>query len=111
MSPEAQTLAVQASRIGTSRRLKTCLIEKNEYGGYILKEKTSINGHVWVGRNLVPRLLFYSFFFIGAFAAETAIILLSFLISGIVIQVSFFFLTGMTAVAMILFFIEGNGTV
>ena len=39
------------------------LIEKNAYGDYILKEKTSINGHLWVGKNLVPRLMFYSFFF------------------------------------------------
>ena len=83
------------------------LIEKNNYGDYILKEKTSINGHVWVGKNLVPRLMFYSFFFLGAFAAEITIILLSFLIKGIVIQVSFLFLTGMTGVAMVLFLIEG----
>ncbi|MCX6644692.1 MAG: hypothetical protein NT043_05760, partial [Candidatus Bathyarchaeota archaeon] len=83
------------------------LIEKNEYGDYILKEKTSINGHVWVGRNLVPRLMFYSFFFLGAFAAEIAIIVLSYLINGLVIETSFLFLTGMTAVAMVLFLIEG----
>jgi hypothetical protein len=83
------------------------LIEKNSYGDYVLKEKTSINGHVWVGRNLVPRLMFYSFFFLGAFAAEITIILLSTLINGVVIQVSFFFLTGLTGVAMILFLIEG----
>ena len=67
------------------------LIEKNSYGDFILKEKTSINGHVWVGKNLVPRLMFYSFFFLGAFAAEITIILLSILIKGIVIQVSFLF--------------------
>jgi hypothetical protein len=83
------------------------LIEKNSYGDYILKEKTNINGHVWVGRNLVPRLMFYSFFFLGAFGAEISLIMLSFLIKDIVIQVSFLFLTGMTAVAMILFLIEG----
>jgi hypothetical protein len=83
------------------------LIEKNQYGDYILKEKASINGHVWVGKNLVPRLMFYSFFFLGAFVAEIAIILLSFLIKSIVIQVSFLFLTGMTAVAVIIFLIEG----
>ena len=82
------------------------LIEKNEYGDYILKEKTTINGHVWVGRNLVPRLMFYSFFFMGAFGAEIAIILLSYL-GGLVIEVSFFFLTGLTAVAMILLLFEG----
>src|SRR5208337_3845723 len=72
------------------------LIEKNSYGDYILKEKASINGHVWVGRNLVPRLMFYSFFFMGAFSAEIAIIILSSLIDGIVVETSFFFLTGMT---------------
>lgn len=83
------------------------LIEKNAYGDYILKEKASINGHVWVGKNLVPRLMFYSFFFMGAFAAELAVIFLSFVIIGSVIEISFFFLTGMTAVAMILFFVEG----
>ena len=83
------------------------LIEKSEYGDYILKEKTNINGHVWVGKNLVPRLMFYSFFFLGTFAAEITLIILSYLIKDIVIQVSFLFLTGITATAMILFLIEG----
>jgi hypothetical protein len=83
------------------------LIEKNPYGDYILKEKTSINGYVWVGRNLVPRLLFYSFFFMGAFSAEIAIILLSYFVGSVVIETSFLFLTGMTAVAMVLFLVEG----
>lgn len=83
------------------------LLEKNEYGDYILKEKTGVSGHVWVGKTLVPRLMFYSFFFIGAFGAEIGIILLSYLVADLVIETSFLFLTGMTAVAMILFFIEG----
>ena len=52
------------------------LIAKDSYGNYILKEKASIDGHVWVGKSLVPRLMFYSFFFIGAFATEIGIILL-----------------------------------
>jgi len=83
------------------------LIEKNQFGDYILKEKTGVSGHVWVGRNLVPRLMFYSFFFIGAFGAEIGIILLSCLVPWLVIETSFLFLTAMTAVAMVLFFVEG----
>lgn len=83
------------------------LIEKNRYGDYVLKQKVNINGHVWVGKNLVPRLMFYSFFFMGAFAAEVCVILLSLLIWGLTVQSSFFFLTGMTAVAMSLFLAEG----
>jgi hypothetical protein len=83
------------------------LLEKNKGGNYILKEKTGVSGHVWVDKNLVPRLMFYSFFFIGAFGAEIAIIALSYLVTGLVIETSFLFLTGITAVAMLLFFIEG----
>lgn len=85
------------------------LIEKNSYGDFVLKQKANINGHVWVGKNLVPRLMFYSFFFMGAFAAEVSIILLSLVIKDLAIQNSFYFLTGMTAIAMLLFFIEGIG--
>ncbi len=84
------------------------LIEKNQYGDYILKEKASINGYVWVGRNLVPRLMFYSFFFMGALGAEIAIVILSFVVRGLIIQTSFLFLTGLTFVAMLLFLIEGT---
>jgi len=83
------------------------LLEKNEYGDYMLKQKTNVNGYVWVGRNLVPRLFFYSFFFLGALCAETIVIAMSFIVSGLVIETSFFFLTGMTVVAMVLFLVEG----
>jgi hypothetical protein len=83
------------------------LIEKDSYGNYILKQKTPIEGHVWVGKNLVPRLMFYSFFFIGAFAAEVSIILLSLVIKSLVVEVGFLFATAMTSVAMLLFIIEG----
>jgi len=83
------------------------LIEKNSYGNYVLKAKASIEGHVWVGKNLVPRLMFYSFFFIGAFAAEISIILFSLFINNAIIDVRFIVLMGITFVAMILFSMEG----
>ena len=79
----------------------------DEFGDYILREKAGVSGHVWVGKTLVPRLMFYSFFFVGAFGAEIAIILLSYVIARLVIETSFLFLTAMTAVAMLLFLIEG----
>lgn len=83
------------------------LIEKNQYGDYILREKANINGHVWVGKNLVPRLMFYSFFFLGALGAEVSIILLGLVFKSLAVEVSFYFLTGMTAVAMAMFLFEG----
>ena len=84
------------------------LIEKNQYGDYIVKEKTSVSGHVWIGRNLVPRLIFFSLFFIGALSAEITIIMLSYFITSSVVGTSFFFLTGMTALAAVLFLFEGR---
>jgi DNA-binding transcriptional ArsR family regulator len=84
------------------------LIERNQYGDYVLKEKTSVSGYVWVGRNLVPRLLFYSFFFMGAFASEVAILVFGFFVSGLVPDVSFMYLMVMTAVAMAIFLFEGK---
>jgi hypothetical protein len=83
------------------------LIEKNSYGNYLLKQKVNINGYVWVGKNLVPRLMFYSFFFMGAFAAEVSIILLSLVIKSLAIEASFLFLTAMTLAVMLLFIFEG----
>jgi hypothetical protein len=83
------------------------LIEKNQYGDYIIKEKTSISGHVWIGKNLVPRLIFFSLFFVGALSAEITIIMISYFITGWVIETSFFFLIGMTALAAVLFLLEG----
>jgi len=41
------------------------LIEKNGYGQYSLKAKASIDGYIWVGGSLLPRLMFYVFFFMG----------------------------------------------
>jgi hypothetical protein len=83
------------------------LIEKDSYGNYVLKAKASIDGHVWVGKNLVPRLMFYSFFFIGAFAAEMSIVLLSLFVDSLIIDVRFIVLVGITLVSMVLFVVEG----
>jgi hypothetical protein len=82
------------------------LLEKNAYGDYMLKEKANVNGYVWVGRTLVPRLMFYSFFFMGALGAEIGIVLLSYVTGAFAVETSFVFLTGMTGVAMILFLLE-----
>jgi hypothetical protein len=84
------------------------LLERNQYGDYVLKEKTSVSGYVWVGRNLMPRLLFYSFFFMGAFASEVAILVFGFFMFGLVPDISFIYLTVMTAIAMALFLFEGT---
>jgi hypothetical protein len=83
------------------------LIEKDSYGRYILKDKASVDGYVWVGKNLVPRLMFYSFFFVGTFIAEIIVILLSFVVKDLVVEANFWLLTVLTFVVMLLFIKEG----
>ena len=87
--------------------MKNGLIEKDVYGEYIIKEKANIEGYLWVGRSLVPRLLFYSFFFMGVLIAEITVIVSNLLV-GQTPQLDFAFLTLITAVAMTLFLIEGS---
>lgn len=82
------------------------LLQRNAHGEYRVKEKTSIKGHLWIGRNLVPRLIFYSFFFIGILSVEIATIAIR-LVVGEPLQMDFIFLTFITVVATALFLFEG----
>lgn len=82
------------------------LLQRNAHGEYRVKEKTSIKGHLWIGRNLVPRLIFYSFFFIGILSVEIATIAIR-LVVGESLQMDFIFLTFITVVATALFLFEG----
>jgi hypothetical protein len=87
------------------------LIEKNSYGQYSLKAKASIDGYMWVGKNLVPRLVFYSSFFMGVSIVSISFILFNLVIKSLVIETWvlfwFLFFTGITLAAMCLFLLEG----
>jgi DNA-binding transcriptional ArsR family regulator len=83
------------------------LIEKDSYGQYVVREKINIKGYLWVGRNLVPRLIFYSFFFTGIFIAEIFIIAVQ-LSEAQTPAFDFLFFTITTAVTMMIFLFEGT---
>jgi hypothetical protein len=83
------------------------LMEKNQYGEYVITERTSISGHLWIGRNLVPRLVFYAFFFMGILGAEIAIIAVQVFFFGQSLNVELLYLIVITALAMSLFLGEG----
>ena len=83
------------------------LMERNKYGEYVVKERANISGHVWIGRNLVPRLIFYSFFFMGILGAEIAIIAVQVFFYGQSFDLEIFYLMVITAIAMGLFLGEG----
>jgi hypothetical protein len=83
------------------------LIEKNVYGAYIAKEKASVSGHVWVGKNLVPRLICYSLFFFGILSVEVAILLVQFFFQGQTPSLAVLYLVPITAGSAGLFLAEG----
>lgn len=83
------------------------LLQKNEYGEYIVKEKANISGHIWIGRNLVPRLMCYSLFFLGILVVEIAIISVQFFFNGKIPNLALFYLISTNAIAFVLFLVEG----
>jgi hypothetical protein len=83
------------------------LLQKNKAGEYVVKEKTSISGHVWVGRNLVPRLMFYSLFFLGIIIFEASILLVQFFSDGAELSLSIIYLLVTNIIAFVLFLSEG----
>ena len=83
------------------------LLQKNRTGEYAVREKTSISGHIWIGRNLVPRLMFYSLFFLGIVILEIAILFVQFLSDGIVLSLPLVYLMITNIIAFALFLIEG----
>ncbi|MDD3791810.1 MAG: hypothetical protein PHY74_01620 [Candidatus Bathyarchaeota archaeon] len=83
------------------------LIEKNVYGAYVAREKASVRGHVWVGKNLVPRLMCYSLFFFGILSVEVAILMVQFFFQGQTPSLAVAYLIPITAGSAVLFLAEG----
>ncbi|MGD2066616.1 MAG: hypothetical protein PVI43_05545 [Candidatus Bathyarchaeota archaeon] len=85
----------------------TGLLQKNETGEYVVKEKTSISGHIWIGRNLVPRLMCYSLFFFSILVIETIIISVQFFSTEQTLNIALLYLLATNAIAFALFLTEG----
>jgi len=82
------------------------LVEKTEYGDYIVKGRQSVKGYFWVGGKLFPRMVFYAFFFVGILSIE-AVIAAARVMVGEPLQYDFVLLIIVTATAMALFMLEG----
>jgi len=85
----------------------TGLLQKNEAGEYVVKEKASISGHIWIGRNLVPRLMCYSLFFLGILVIEAIIISAQLFSTEQAPNLSLIYLLVTNSIAFALFLGEG----
>jgi DNA-binding transcriptional ArsR family regulator len=82
------------------------LLEKNEAGTYVVKEKVAVRGYVWIGRNLVPNPLIYSLVFLGILITELVVLAIHFPVETDEFKIFFLLLTLITVAALILFLIE-----
>ena len=81
------------------------LVVKDPYSNYVVKEKVSMKGYVWVGKTLMPSFVIFGFIFIGILITEIGI-LIPHLLIGASIQESFWFLIITTIVVASIFLIE-----
>jgi hypothetical protein len=82
------------------------LVVKDEYGDYVVKEKIGFKGYVWMGKSLIPRFIVFGFVFLGVLIAEIVILVPHLLVSASV-EGSFWLLTVVTIVSMLIFLVEG----
>lgn len=81
------------------------LVVKDPYNNYVVKEKISKKGYVWVGKTLMPSFVIVGFIFVGILIGEVAV-LIPHLVRGTRIQESFWFWILTTTIAALLFFVE-----
>ena len=82
------------------------VVEKDSHGDYQIKEKVSFEGFAWIGRTLLPRLILYSFFFIGMLIVELTVISIR-LVAKEPIGEVFLLLLFITVLSAVLFLFEG----
>jgi hypothetical protein len=82
------------------------LVQKDKYGNYFVKNKIGIKGHVWIGKNLIPRFIIFGLIFLVALIVEVAI-LLPHLLAEVSVEGSFWLLTIVTIISAGIFLIEG----
>ena len=83
------------------------LIQKNMYGSYVAKERASVSGHLWIGRNLVPRLICYSLFFFGLLSVEASVLIVQYFSQDLTPSLAVMYLLPITGVSAVLFLAEG----
>ena len=83
------------------------LLKKNKNGEYFVMEKTGISGHIWIGKNLVPRLIFYSLFFLAIIIFEVVILFIQLFSDELVFSLPLVYLLITNVIAFVLFLAEG----
>jgi hypothetical protein len=82
------------------------LLTKNDYGEYILGRKAHVSGYHWIGRTLLPNLMFYFYFFLGLFLTEIIVLAIHYSVENYTNKVFFALGFTITGIAMFFFLLE-----
>jgi len=82
-------------------------MQKNEYGEYTVRSKAHIEGFVWFGRRLVPKMWRYSALFLVILLVELVILIIHYEVETYEFKVFFLLLTLITGLALVVFTAEG----
>ena len=83
------------------------LLQKNEYGEYIVKRKAKVGGYIWLGKRIVPIMLAIASVFFGVLILELVVLALHYSVETFEFKIFFLLLTLITGSAMAVFIIEG----
>lgn len=83
------------------------LLQKNEYGEYVVKRKAHVGGYVWLGKRIVPTMLAISVVFLGILILELVVLALHFEVETFEFKIFFLLLALITGFAMAVFAVEG----
>ena len=83
------------------------LLQKNEFGEYLVKRKARVGGYTWLGRRMVPKMLVYSLVFLGILIFELVVLAIHYDVETFEFKVFFLLLALITGFAMVVFTVEG----
>lgn len=81
-------------------------LRKDQFGEYILKTKAKMQGYMWIGKRLIPKMFLYSIIFALILVVEVIVLTLHFEVETFEFKVFFSLLMLITGLAMVVFVIE-----
>ena len=81
-------------------------LKNNKYGEYLLGQRVPVDGYLWIGHRLLPKMLFYSSIFMVILFIELFILAIHFSVEDYTFKVFFLLLILITGFAMVVFLVE-----
>lgn len=82
-------------------------LKNNRYGEYIIGDRAKVDGYLWLGHRLIPKMVLYSFIFMIILVVEILVLVVHYSVEDYSFKVFFLLLTLITGFAMIAFLFEG----